>query len=435
MSQKLKMTIRRFSSTNEEWVLKRQKSKIFDDSLLKASVKKIIETVRKKGDRALLSFTKKYDQVDLSERGIIINKFELKNAYDKVNKEQINALLYLKARISKIERSNLKKFTFSIKDQGLNRCHVLKPISSVGCYIPGGTAIYPSTLLMSTIPAKIAGVPRIAICSPPSFHGTIHPITLVAADICGVDEVYQVGGAHAIAALAYGTESIDPVLKIVGPGNKIVTLAKMIVSRDIAIDFPAGPSEIIILADETADPRFIALDMISQSEHSTECIAGLITTSMSLAQKVVEEVENLVKVIDRKKIVIQSLSQNGFILVCENMNEAIDFVNAYAPEHLQIVTRTPFKLAKKINSAGVILLGPYTPVSGSDYCYGTNHILPTSSFSFVHSGLSILDFVKRINILKCSKQRLSEFEKVVRIFALSEGLPNHFLALKGRFRN
>ncbi len=398
-------------------------------------MKEIVETVQKKGDEALLEYTREFDGINLSGRGVAVKESEIREAYEKVGEEQIDALTYLKARIAEAERYNLKKLNFSRREKGLTISHSLKPIPSVGCYVPGGKAAYPSTLLMEAVPAKVAGVPRIAVCSPPTSNGEINPLVLVAADICGVSEIYRVGGAQAVAALAYGTESISPVMKIVGPGNRFVTIAKALVSRDVAVDFPAGPSEVLVLADEAANSRFVALDLISQSEHSPDSVAGLVTTSEDLAKGVVEEIENLFKEIEREEVVAKSLSENGFVLVCDEWDEAISFVNAFAPEHLEILTRRPSEIAKRIVSAGVILLGPYTPVSGSDYCFGTSHILPTGGFSRVYSGLSVIDFVRRVNVVKCSRERLEEVEGVVKVLALGEALPNHFLALNGRVRD
>lgn len=435
MPRRLKMKIRNLSSSREEGSRHRREAKPLDDHRLEASVREIIEEVRKRGNEALFAFTRKFDGSDLSRRGIVVTEEDVRSAYEKVSEAQINALTYLKNRIAETERYKLTQFSFSQQEMGLTISHAFKPIQSVGCYVPGGLAAYPSTLLMVVTPAKTAGVPRIAICSPPTCDGEIHPLILVAADICGVNEVYRVGGAQAIAALAYGTESIDPVMKIVGPGRSIVTYAKALVSKDVAVDFPAGPSELLVVADETADPRFIALDLISQSEHAPDNLVGVITTSESCAQRVIDEVEKRVEEIDRREVVVQSLTEKGFVFVCEEMQDAIDFVNAFAPEHLEIVTRKPAEVASRIISAGLILLGPYTPVAGSDYCFGTNHVLPTGGYSHMYSGLSALDFVKRINIVECSKEHLEDVEEVARTLALSEGLPNHFLALKERLKD
>ncbi|MCW4038452.1 MAG: histidinol dehydrogenase [Candidatus Bathyarchaeota archaeon] len=432
MPRKTAMKIRRFSTVEDDWLRRRRTSRVFDDPSLEALVKDIIGEVQKRGDKALFDFTKKFDDVALYERGIPVKEKDVQGAYEKVNDEEISALTYLKDRITKTERCILEKASFIQKEDGLTIHHTLTPLRSVGCYVPGGLAAYPSTLLMTAVPAKVAGVPRIAVCSPPTFKGEINPLILVAADICGVNEIYRVGGAQAVAALAYGTDSIDPVMKIVGPGRRIVNFAKAVVSRDVAVDLPAGPSELLVLADETADPRFVALDLISQSEHGPDNVVGVVTPYEGFARRVIDEVETLIDVVDRGEIVLQSLSEKGFVMVCEDLDAAIDFVNAFAPEHLEIMTRNPSKVAERIQSAGLILLGPYSPVSGSDYCFGTNHVLPTGGFSRTYSGLSSLDFVKRVNVVACTKERLKAVEPVVRALALSEGLPNHFMALKER---
>jgi len=412
---------------------KRRTSKTIDDVALETRVKSIIEEVKAKGDMALIDFTKKFDGVDLATKGVKVSEKEVSDACSRVSKDEIDALKSLKKKIEKIERPKLKRMTYSIKESGFRIINTLRPIESVGCYVPGGEAAYPSTLLMTAVPAKVAGVPRIVVCSPPTCGGEINPLILAAASICDVDEVYRFGGAQAIAALAYGTRTVKPVAKIVGPGNKFVTLAKVMVSRNTAIDLPAGPSEIVVLADETANPKFVALDMISQSEHAPDNIAGLVTTSNEFAKAVVGEVEKLVPKMGRRDVVVESLSNNGFIVLFENMDEAVSFVNAFAPEHLEIITRKCRKVADKVASAGLILLGKYTPVAASDYCFGTNHVLPTSGFGRVYSELSVFDYVRRLSLVKCSKERLRKMRNMVRVLSESEGLPNHFSAIGGRY--
>jgi histidinol dehydrogenase len=286
---------------------------------------------------------------------------------------------------------------------------------------------------MTVVPAKVAGVPRTVVCSPPTSKGAINPLVLVAADMCKADEVFKVGGVQAIAALAYGTESIKPVRKIVGPGNKYVSMAKILVSREVAIDMLAGPSEILVLADETASPRLVALDMISQAEHGRDSVAGLMTTSKELAESVLKEAGRIVNSIRRRDIVSKAFSRHGFIIVCETVSEMIELANSFAPEHIEIMTREPIDVADKISSAGVILTGPYCPVSVSDYCSGTNHVLPTSGFGHVCSGLSVLDFVRRVGIVECSKDGLLKLKDNVKVLAEAENLPNHYAAIEGRF--
>jgi len=416
-----------------EWIRKRR---IMGGELteeLETHVKAIIDEVRKRGDPAITEFSKKFDDINLTAKNFRVTKEEISNAYRLVSKEQISAIEFLKEKIENMERRLLKQIKITIEN-GVKIRSLPIPIQSVGCYVPGGEAAYPSTLVMTVTPAKVAGVPRVAVCSPPTSRGKINPLTLVAADICKADEIYKIGGAHAIAALAYGTESIKPVMKIVGPGNKYVTMAKLLVSRNVAIDMPAGPSEILILADETADPQIVALDMISQAEHGADSISGLVTTSKELAENVVKELEMRVPSLRKGKTVADALSKNGFIIICERLNEAIEFVNTFAPEHLEIIAKNSVKIAGEITSAGIVLEGQYAPVSASDYGIGTNHVLPTSGYGHVFSGLSVLDFVKRVSFVECSKKGLLRLMDNVKVLAEAENLPNHFLAVEGRFK-
>lgn len=293
---------------------------------------------------------------------------------------------------------------------------------------------YPSSLIMTVMPAKVAGVPQIVVCSPPRSGGDVNPLILVAADICGVDEIYRVGGVQAIAAMAYGTRTIRPVDKLVGPGNKYIMSAKMLVSRDVSTDLPAGPSEIMVLADSSADPRNVALDMVSQAEH-VDGISILVTTSKRLAEAVVKEIEQMVSSLPNREMVIQNLSKNGLVLVCEDIEKTVWFVNEFAPEHLEVMTENAWSIAEEITSAGLVLIGKYTPVSASDYSLGTIHVLPTGGFSHVYSGLSVLDFVKRFSIVECSEEGLLKVRQNVKVLAESEGLMNHALAVEGRFKN
>ena len=405
------------------------------DAKLEMRVREIIRRVRAQGDVAVMEFTKEFDGVDVTVKGIRVPETTMVDAYKKVQREEVDALERLKTRIERIEQRKLERLNYVTREEGLTIVHTARPVESVGCYVPGGAAAYPSTVLMTVVPAKVADVRRVVVCSPPTYAGEVHPLILVAASMCGVDEVYRAGGAHAIAALAYGTETIRPVSKIVGPGNRFVTLAKVMASKDVAIDLPAGPSEIVVIADETANPEFIALDLISQAEHTPDNVAGLVTTSRKLATEVVDEVERSLQGLERRAIVAESLSRNGFVVLCKTLEEAAALVNAFAPEHLEIMTRDPRAVAKRITAAGIILLGDYTPVSASDYCFGTNHVLPTSGSGHVYSELSVFDFVKRVNVVECPKEKLREFQDMAHVLALSEGLPNHFRAIEGRLRD
>ncbi len=417
----------------EELLQKRHSYQLANDVTLETNVKVIMQEVQAKGDAALIDFTKQFDAVDLTVKGVRVSQEAILEANRKVPEEEIAALGLLKKRIEKMEQRKLARLSFVIKEKGLEVTNTVRPLESVGCYVPGGEATYPSTLMMTVVPAKVAGVPRVVVCSPPTSNGEVNPRVLAAASLCGVDEIYRVGGVQAIAALAYGTKSVKPVAKIVGPGNKFVTLAKILASRTVAIDLPAGPSEILVLADETADPKFIALDLISQSEHTQDNVAGLVTTSKELATEVVSEVERLIpRLGNRRLVVTESLSKNGFVLLCSTVEEAIRFVNVFAPEHLEIITRGSKSVAEKITTAGVILLGKYTPVSASDYCIGTSHVLPTGGFSRVHSELSVFDYVKRLNIIQCSKERLRRMRGLAKTLAYEEGLPSHYVAIEER---
>jgi histidinol dehydrogenase len=312
---------------------------------------------------------------------------------------------------------------------------MLSPLDSVGCYVPGGQAAYPSTVIMTAVPAKAAGVFRVVVCSPPNAQGTLSPLVLVAADICEVNEIYKLGGAQAIAALAYGTETIKPVRKIVGPGNRYVTMAKVLVSRDVAIDMPAGPSEVLVVADETANPKYVAADLISQAEHGIDSVAGLITTSKELADEVLSWLNRMVASAERKTIVKKALEEYGFITLCDRVDEMVSLANAFAPEHLEIMTQNHMEIVGRITSAGLILLGPYSPVSLSDYGSGTNHVLPTGGFARTFSGLAALDFARRVSVVESSRDGLLELRNHVKILTEAENLPNHRKAVEARFED
>jgi histidinol dehydrogenase len=396
----------------------------------------IIDEIKKDGDKALLKFIDKFDSVKLDS--FIVTKNEVKEAYENVTSDQIKTIKYMKSKLEKSERAiinSLKNIKIDADDIKINKKVV--PISRIGCYIPGGKARYPSTVVMCTIPAKVAGVKQIVAISPPMKNGKIDPFTLVAADICGVDEFYKIGGAHGIAALAYGTKTIKKVDKIVGPGGVYVSVAKSIVSKDIAIDMIAGPTELLIYANEKSDPRIIALDLISQAEHSEDTICGVVTNSKSIAKKITEEIDKIINFgnIARKEIVKKSLDQNGFIAVCDDKEKIIEFINEFAPEHLEIFDNNEKEIIERINSAGLILVGNYTPSSASDYCLGSNHVLPTYKFAKSRSSLSVLDFVKIINTIEIDKETLEQISPMLKEITLMEGLSNHYEAANGRINN
>jgi len=412
---------------------KRQTSDEKASEQLESDVKAIINKVIKNGDAALIELTEKFDKTRLNAKDLRVKTTEIKEAYQAVSEEQISALKFIKDKVSAFEKRVLKQAGFKTSRAGITVQNVLRPIESVGCYVPGGQAAYPSTLVMTAVPAKVAGVPRIVVCSPPTAKGAINPLVLVAANICGVNEIYKVGGAQAIAALAYGTETIKPVRKIVGPGNKYVMIPKIIVSKDVAIDMPAGPSEILVLADETANPRLVAVDMISQVEHSEDSVAGLITTSKKLAEEVRGQLKKMATSVNRGEIVTKALEKYGFIITCDSMDEAVELANVFAPEHVEIMTKTPMEIADRITSAGLILVGSYSPVALSDYGSGTNHVLPTGGFGHAFSGLSALDFARRVSIVESSKEGLQSMRERVKVMTEAENLPNHYKAIEARF--
>lgn len=398
-------------------------------------VEKIIKDVIKFGDNALIKYTKKYDNVKIDS--ILVDKAELRKAYKEVTTNQLNSLKKSKKLLERSEKMLLERLTGIILSQdGVRIEKVLKPIDSVGCYVPGGRARYPSTLMMCVVPAIIAGVNRISVVSPPMKDGKIDPVTLVAADICDIDEVYRVGGAQAVAALAYGTKTISKVDKIVGPGGLFVNIAKFLVSNKIAIDMIAGPTELLIYADSKSDPKFVVKDLISQAEHSTDTICGVVTTSESLASKLESEItKTLNSSLPRLEIVSRSLKKNGFIALCKNYEDVISFINELAPEHLEVLSENSIKISSKVKTAGIVLLGKYSPSSASDYCLGSNHVLPTTEFGKSKSSLSVLDFVKLVNHITVTRIGLQSVQKYIKELAFAEGLPNHYYAVQERFRN
>jgi histidinol dehydrogenase len=415
-----------------DW-FKRQQANQKGTIELENNVKAIMNQVKAEGDKALIEFELKFDKAKLTPATLKVSPSEIKEAYGKVTKEQIAAIEFMKQRVSVFQKQLLSQSEVKAFNEGIMVQTVLRPIESVGCYVPGGQAAYPSTVVMTALVAKIAGVPRIVICSPPDAEGKVNPLVLVAADICGVGEVYKVGGAQAITALAYGTETIASVRKIVGPGSKYVTMAKVLASQDVAIDMPAGPSEVLILADQFADARFIAYDMISQAEHGSDSVAALITTSQKLAGQVQDQLTKLSAVAPRGEKVSESLSKYGFVIVCSDIEEAVKLTNQFAAEHLEVMANDAKKLAEKL-VAGLILLGPYSPVPLSDYASGTNHVLPTGGFAQAFSGLSAIDFMRRVSIAECSREGLEKVKAQVKVLTDTENLPNHYKAIEARFQ-
>lgn len=396
-------------------------------------VESILKNVKKNGDVALRKYEKKFTGANISS--LRVSPAEIKNAYSKVSKIEVDAIRFAKNRLEKTEsviKSILKNKT--INNDGTKISKKFIPIQSVGCYVPGGLAKYPSSVIMSVVPAKIAGVTRIIVVSPPNSDGKLDPLTIVAANICGADEIYKVGGAQSIAALSFGTRTIPKVDKIVGPGGAFVTIAKSLVSSQTGIDMLAGPTELGIIADDSANPRFIALDLISQAEHSSDTLCYLLTTSQKLAKSVKDILSEITSDIQRANFVKSSLKNNGFIAICKTKSDMIKLANILAPEHLQIMTRNPTSLSSKITTSGLVLLGNDSPSSASDYILGSNHILPTNGFGKIRGSLSVLDFIKIDTMITCSKSSLSKASKHLEALSNAEGLSNHYKAVRGRLQ-
>ena len=397
----------------------------------KSIVESILKNVKKNGDASIQKYEKKFSGANISS--LRVSQSEIKSAYSKVSKIELDALLLAKSRLEKTE-STMKSLLKNIitNQDGINISKKFIPITSVGCYVPGGLARYPSSVIMSVIPAKVAGVKRIVVVSPPNSEGKIDPLTIVAAKMCGADEIYKTGGVQSIAALSYGTKTIDKVDKIVGPGGAFVTTAKFLISDQTGIDMLAGPTELGIIADDSVNPKFVALDLISQAEHSNDTFCYLITTSSKLAKSVDDFISELIPKIQRHNFVKSSLTKNGFIAICKTKNDVIKLTNTLAPEHLQIMTKNPSSFSSKITTPGLILLGSNAPSSASDYILGSNHILPTGGFGKTRGSLSVLDFLKVSTEINCSKQALTKISKYLNVLTQDEGLPNHYEAVRGR---
>lgn len=399
------------------------------------TVYEIINQVREKRDEALFAYTKQFDGCDLSAENIRVTREEIEEAYTLVDTGLIDVMKHSAENITKFHQKQLHNSWISPESNGTILGQKVTPIEISGVYVPGGKAAYPSSVLMNVLPAKVAGVSRIIMTTPPGRDGKVNPGTLVAADIAGVDEIYKAGGAQAIAAMAYGTDSIPKVDKITGPGNIFVALAKKACFGFVSIDSIAGPSEILVLADETATPRFVAADLLSQAEHDEMASAILITTSRELAEKVSEEVEAFTKQLSREEIIRKSLDQYGYILIARSMEEAIDAANEIASEHLEILTKNPFEVMTKIKNAGAIFLGEYSSEPLGDYFAGPNHILPTNGTAKFFSPLNVDDFLKKTSIISYSKDALEKVHKEIELFAEKEGLTAHANSIKVRFED
>ncbi len=396
-------------------------------------VKDVVENVKTNGDKALFDYTKQFDGFELTKDNIRVTDKEIDDAINSLPKEFIRILEEAAENIREFHEKQKRISWIDTKPDGSILGQKFTPIERVGVYVPGGKAAYPSSVLMNIIPAKVAGVNRIVMVTPPGKTGVINAGTLAAARIAGADEIYKVGGAQAIAALAYGTESIPRCYKICGPGNIFVALAKKAVYGQVSIDSIAGPSEVLVIADETTNPRYAAADLLSQAEHDELASVTLISTSKEVADKTLEEINKFTEVLERKDIIKKSLDNFGTIFITDNMDMAIDTVNEIAPEHLEILTKNPFEIMPKINNAGAIFLGEYTSEPLGDYLAGPNHVLPTNGTAKFFSPLNVDDFCKKSSIISYSKEALTKVHADVEYFAKQEGLTAHANSVAVRF--
>lgn len=398
-----------------------------------AVVNEILQEVREKKDDAVLSYTSEFDGWNCTPENLKVDQNEIREAYEAVPEELIRVMKESMSNIIEFHQKQLRNSWFEPREDGVILGMKILPIEIAGVYVPGGKAAYPSSVLMNVLPAKVAGVSRVIMTTPAGKDGKVAPVTLVAADLAGVDEIYKVGGAQAIAAMAFGTQSIPKVDKVTGPGNIFVALAKKACFGHVSIDSVAGPSEILVLADETANPRYVAADLLSQAEHDELASAILITTSHELAARVSEEVEGFLKELPRNEIMKKSLDNYGYILVTDTMEEAIDAANRIASEHLEILTKDPFMVMTKIKNAGAIFLGEYSSEPLGDYFAGPNHVLPTNGTARFFSPLNVDDFMKKTSIISYSKEALEKVHHEIEYFAEHEGLYAHANSIKVRF--
>ncbi|MGN8804654.1 MULTISPECIES: histidinol dehydrogenase [unclassified Blautia] len=400
-----------------------------------SKVAQILDKVKNEGDAALFAYTKEFDKADVTKETIRVTDAEIEEAYAQIDPALLGVIRKALVNIRKYHEKQIQNSWFTSETNGTMLGQKVTPLNRVGVYVPGGKAVYPSSVLMNIVPAKVAGVPHIVMTTPPGKDGKVCASTLVAAKEAGADEIYKVGGAQAIGALAFGTESIPKVDKIVGPGNIFVALAKKAVYGYVSIDSIAGPSEILVLADETANPHFVAADLLSQAEHDELACAILITTSEEFAAKVDEEVKGFVEVLSRKEIIQKSLDNFGYILIAEDMDEAIEAANEIAPEHMEIVTANPFEDMMKVKNAGAIFIGEYSSEPLGDYFAGPNHVLPTNGTAKFFSALSVDDFIKKSSIVYYSKAALRDIHKDIIQFATSEQLTAHANSIAVRFED
>jgi histidinol dehydrogenase len=397
------------------------------------AVGEIIEEIRTRGDEALFAYEKKFDRCDLTKETVRVSREEIEEAYAALDPAFIEVLKKAAANIRDYHEKQKVNSWITTREDGVILGQKITPIEVSGCYVPGGRAAYPSSVLMNVVPAKVAGVSHIMVATPPNAQGKVTPGTIVAADIAGADAIYKCGGAQAIAAMAYGTESIPRADKITGPGNIYVALAKKACFGVTGIDSVAGPSEILVIADETANARYVAADLLSQAEHDPMASAILLTTSMELAEQVSDEIDGFLKTLSRAKIIEESLESYGYIFVSESMDDLVDAANTIASEHLEIVTKDPFQLMTRIRNAGAIFLGTYSSEPLGDYFAGPNHILPTNGTARFFSPLGVDQFIKRTSIISYSREALEKVHKDIELFAENEGLTAHANSIRVRF--
>ena len=397
------------------------------------TVQEIVDGVRAKGDEALFAYTRQFDRAQVDESNIRVTETEIQAAMKQVPKELLQVMTTSMENIRAYHEKQKRNSWFDARPDGTILGQKMTPLDSVGVYVPGGKAAYPSSVLMNIIPAQVAGVERIVMVTPPGKDGSVNPVTLTAAHLAGATEVYRAGGAQAVAALAFGTASIPRVRKIVGPGNIFVALAKKAVYGHVSIDSIAGPSEILVIADEKANPRYVAADLLSQAEHDQLASAILVTPSMELAKEVSRQAQEMTECLSRRDIIQASLDNYGYILVVENMKEAIQAANEIAPEHLEILTDNPFEVMTKIRNAGAIFMGPYSSEPLGDYFAGPNHVLPTNGTAKFFSPLNVDDFVKKSSIIYYSREALKEASQDIETFAKAEQLTAHANSIHVRF--
>ena len=402
---------------------------------IQESVVSIIHEVKEKGDKAIIKFTKDFDNVETSTKHIQVTDKEISDAYDKSDADLIKAIRYAKENLIKFHKAQVREDWLIEIEKGVSAGQIYRPLGMLGIYIPGGRAIYPSTVLMVAAPAYVAGIEEIIMCSPPQQDNKIASALLIAANEFGINKIFKVGGAQAIAAMAYGTETIPKVQKVVGPGSIWVNAAKQLLSNIIAIDSPAGPSEILIICDESANPNYVIVDLLSQIEHDPDNIGIIVSDSVDLINQIKDNIEEYVVNSKRRDIIEKALLNNSLIIKAEDTEDCIRISNLIAPEHLEILTKEPNEIIKKIINAGAIFLGPFSPVSLGDYCAGTNHVLPTGGSAKIYSGLNLYDFLKTIDVLKCDREGLKKLSSTAIKLSEFEGMFSHKRSIEERLKD